>query len=404
MPRYLYTAQSLQGERQSGEMEATDIHHLSSQLKEKGFILISAEREGLQKEESGIQLPFGGVSLTEKMFFVRNLRVMTIAGLPLPKALEALTKQTKNEKFKSALLKIREKIARGKTLSSALADYPDIFSEIFQSMVKVGEESGTLDQVLETLNMQMEKEHNLRSKIRGAMIYPAVIICAMIGVGILMLVTVIPTLGETFEELGIELPATTKAIIGLANFMTTKWQFIIVGIAILVILFSQGIKNEEIKKVIDKLMLKIPVFSQIVRNSSSAYMLRTLSSLIKAGTPLPRSLEITSGILGNYYFKNAIAEGAKRVRKGEKLSEVLRGYKNVYPSVVVQMMAVGEETGETSEILGKLADFFEEEVSNTTKNLASIIEPFLMLIIGAAIGFFAVSMIQPMYSMLGAIE
>jgi type IV pilus assembly protein PilC len=404
MPKYFYTAKSLKGEEKRGILEAKDISQLSQKLRSNGFLLIKAKAEGIKTEGINVSLPFSGVSLTDKMFFVRNLRVMTSAGLALPKAIGSLAEQTKNQKFKTALINIQEEITKGRSLSDSLNDHPNIFSELFQSMVKVGEESGTLDKVLETLNLQMEKEHSLKSKIKGAMVYPAVIICAMMAVGFLMLVTVIPTLADTFKELGVELPATTQAVIALADFLVTKWYLALIIIFLLITAFSLLIKNEEVKKTIDKISLKIPVISQLIRNSNAAYMLRTLSSLIEAGTALPRALEITSGILGNFYFKEAMLEGAKQVRKGEKLSDVLQPYKDIYPIIIIQMISVGEETGETSVILAKLADFFEEEVSNTAKNLTSVIEPFLMLIIGAVIGFFAVSMIQPMYTMLGAIE
>jgi type IV pilus assembly protein PilC len=405
MPKYLYTAKSLRGEEKKGVLEAEDIHQLSKKLREKGFVLVKAKPESEQKEGFNISLPFGkGVSLTEKMFFVRNLQVMTTAGLPLPRAVGALADQTKNKNMKEALLHIREEITRGRSLSEAIGDYPDLFSELFQSMVAVGEESGTLDKVLTTLNSQMEKEHALKSKIKSAMIYPSVIIIAMIGVGVLMLVTVIPKLGDTFQELGVDLPPATKTVIALANFFMTKWPLVIIGLLILIILLPQNLKQEDIKKVVDKATLKIPFVSRMIKSMNSAYMLRTLSSLIAAGTSLPRSLEITSGVLGNFYFKESMTEAAEKVRKGKKLSEVLESYKGVYPLIVIQMVSVGEETGETSGILSKLSDFFEEEVSNTTKDMASIIEPIIMLIIGAAIGFFAVSMIQPMYSMLEAIE
>ena len=404
MPKYLYTAKSFKGEEKKGVMEVENINQLSKELREQGFILVKAKTEGEKREGFKLSMPFGKISLTEKMFFVRNLQVMTNAGLSLPRAIGALAEQTKNPKFKKALLNIREEVTRGRSFSAALGDYPDIFSELFISMVNVGEESGTLDKVLTTLSQQMEKEHTLKSKIKGAMVYPSVIILAMIGVGILMLVTVIPQLGETFEELGIELPTPTKVIIALANFLATKWYLVLLGIILLVIFFSQIIKLKSVKKVIDKIILKVPVISTIVKSTNSAYMLRTLSSLIAAGTSFPRALEITSGVLGNFYFKEAMIKAGEKVRKGKKLSDVLGAYRDVYPVIVIQMVAVGEETGETSSILSKLADFFEEEVSNTTKNLTSIIEPFLMLIIGAVIGFFAVSMIQPMYSMLGAIE
>lgn len=405
MPRYFYTAKSLRGEDKSGVLEAKDIHQLAQKLKGEGFILIKAilEEEKLKKKFK-IALPSFGVPLTEKMFFTRNLQVMISAGLPLPKSLEILSLQLKSKKLKAALLQIKEEIVKGEGFSNTLSNYPNIFSELFQSMIKVGEETGTLEKVLEVLSLQMERENDLKSKIKGAMVYPAVIICAMIGIGILMLVTVVPQLASTFVELDIELPATTRFVIFLGNFLAQKWYLAIIFLFFLVFLFWQFLKTKLGKRMIDSITLKLPIISPLIKNTNSAYTIRTLSSLIAAGVPLPRALEITSRTLGNIYYQNALMEAAEKVRKGEKLSNALKIYENIYPLTVIQMVSVGEETGETSNVLIRLADFFEEEVSNSTKNLASVIEPVLMLIVGAAVGFFAVSLIQPMYSMLGAIK
>lgn len=404
MPKYLYKAKSLAGQEKSGVLEAKDVRQLSQKLHGQGFMLIKADEIGETKKEAfKISLPFFKVSLTDKMFFIRNLQVMIAAGLPLPRAIGALSNQVKDTKMRTALLDIKEEITKGKSLSESMARHTEIFSELFQSMVKVGEESGTLDKVLGSLGLQLEKEHGLKSKIKGAMVYPAVIICTMMGVGVLMLVMVIPKLAATFEELNIELPMTTQFIIGLADFVIQSWYLAIIGIVVLIVLFSQLTKITEVKKIIDRVVLKIPIFSSIIKTTNSASTVRTLSSLISAGTPLPRALEITSGTMGNYYYKTAMKESAIKVRKGVKLSEVLSTHKGIYPPIVIQMIAVGEETGETSTILSKLADFFEEEAGNATKNLAAVIEPILMVIIGLVIGFFAVSMIQPMYSMLGAV-
>ena len=405
MPRYFYTAQSLKGESKSGIMEASNEHQLAQILRQEGLILIRAElEEKAAKKKFEISLPSFGVSLTEKIFFTRNLRVMIKAGLSLPRALETFTLQVKNQKFKKALLNIREEVVKGKNFSETLTKHPAIFSELFQSMVRVGEESGTLEDVLKVLSQQMEREYELKSKIKGAMIYPAVIILAMLGIGILMLVVVVPKLAETFKELNIELPMTTRLVIGLANFLVEKWYLAIIILFLFLFLFWRAMKTKTGKKIIDTLVLKIPIISSIVRKTNSASTARTLSSLITAGVPIVRSLEITAGTLGNIYYQAAIKEVAEKVRKGEKIAQALKPYENIYPSIVIQMVAVGEETGETSNVLNQLAEFFEEEVSNATKNLAAVIEPIIMIVIGATIGFFAVSMIQPMYSMLGAIK
>lgn len=233
--------------------------------------------------------------------------------------------------------------------------------------------------------------------------YPAIIIIAMIGIGILMLVMVVPSIAETFEDLGTELPATTQFIIGLGAFLAEKWYLSVIGTIIFVNFLWFGLKSKKIKKEIDRILLKLPIVSALIKKTNSATTVRTLSSLISAGIPIVRSLEIVSNTLGNFYYKKALSEASEKVKKGGKLSDALDHYKEIYPIIVVQMIRVGEETGETADILSKLADFFEEEVGNATKNMASVIEPILMLVVGAVIGFFAISMIQPMYSMLESI-
>jgi len=406
MPRYFYTAKSLKGESISGTREAKDKSQLARILRQEGYILISAvlEEEKVKKRKLEIAIPFlGGVKLTEKMMFTRNLGVMVAAGIPLPRSLETLSGLAKSKRLKTALIDVREEVLRGKNFSDSLARHSDIFSELFISMVKVGEEAGTLEEVLRVLTQQMEREHELKSKIMGALMYPAIIILAMIGIGVLMLVMVVPKLAETFAELNIELPPTTLLVIGIGNFAANYWYLLPLIILVLLVLFRMILRTKIGKKTIDTLTLKIPIISGLLRKTNSASTARTLSSLITAGVPIVRSLEIVSGALGNIYYKKAIAEAAEKVRKGGKLSETLEQYENIYPTLVIQMVAVGEETGQTSDILAKLADFYEEEVATATKGLSSVIEPIIMIIIGGAVGFFAVSMIQPMYSMLGAL-
>jgi len=404
MPKFSYTAKSLSGEEKTGKIDTKDVHQLSTILKSQGFILVDAALEKEKNNILNINIPFlSGVPLIDKIMFTRNLQVMISSGLSLPKALQVLALQGKSKVFKKAILKIKEEIIKGNNFSDSLKKYPNIFSELFQNMIKVGEEAGNLEEVLGILSKQMEREHELKSKIIGALMYPSIIIIAMIGIGVLMLVMVVPSIAETFKDLGIELPVTTQFIIGLGTFTTEKWYLFIFGI----ILFSGflwfGLRSKKIKKIIDGMLLKLPIVSALIKKTNSATTARTLSSLISAGVPIVRSLEIVSNTLGNFYYKKALTEAGEKVKKGGKLSEALNYYKEIYPIMVIQMIKVGEETGETSSILAKLADFFEEEVGNATKNMASIVEPILMLIVGAVIGFFAISMVQPMYSMLDAI-
>lgn len=406
MAKYSYTAKSIQGDEKTGIFDAKDEYQLARTLKEQGFVLISAKAADIESSKKlTFSLPiFNQVSLVEKLMFIRNLQVMVSSGLPLPRALDSLAMQAKNKKFKKALLEIKERVVKGENFSDCLKSYPDIFSDVFHSMVKVGEESGTLDQVFAVLARQLERDHELRSKIKGAMTYPAVILAAMTGIGILMLILVVPKLTATFEDLNVQLPLTTQLVISLGNFLAEKWYFAITLIIGFVLAFFQALRLEAVKKIIDLLLLRIPTIAGLVRQINAAYTARTLSSLISAGVSLVRALEITSGVVNNFYFKETLLQAVDQVKKGRKLSEVFQSCRNFYPLTFCQMVQVGEETGETSSILAKLADFFESEVSDATKNLTSIIEPILMLFIGAAVGFFAISMIQPMYSMLGGIQ
>lgn len=405
MANYNYIAKNRQGESQKGVLEAEDEHQLAAMLREEGYVLIKADLAEKKKFKLQFSIPFLiKVSLVNKIMFTRNLRVMVTAGVSLPRALSILSDQTKSKKFKKIILDVRQEIIKGEAFSSALSRHPSVFPEVFVNMIKVGEESGTLEKVLDVLTNQMEKEYEIKSRLRGAMIYPIVIICAMLGIGILMLILVVPKLSKLFDELKIPLPLTTRVVIALGNFLNSFWYLIPFVVILIIFLFRFILQTKTGKLVLDTVVLKTPLISPLIKKTNAANTVRTLSSLVSAGVPIVRSLEIVSGALGNIYYKRAIMEAADQVRKGKKLGDVLKKYDNIYPILVIQMIAVGEETGETSSILEKLADFFEDEVANATKNISSVIEPILMLIIGAAVGFFAISMIQPMYSMLGAIE
>lgn len=402
MPRYLYIAKTRDGVSKKGVLDIKDEHELARVLYSEGYILIKSELKEKKSKIKILQIPFlEKVSLIEKTMFTRNLKVMISSGIPLPRALNILSQQTKSKKFKKVILEIREGLLKGSSFSESLAGHPNIFPEVFVNMVKVGEESGTLENVLEVLTNQMEKTYKIKSKVRSAMIYPAVILIAMIGIGTVMLILVVPKLSKLFDDLGMDLPLTTRMVVTVGNFLSRFWYTIPVFIIIVVVLLRAILRNKRGKAIFDSFVLAIPIISPIVKKTYSAITLRTLSSLVSAGIPLVRSLEIVSGALGNTHYKNAMKDAAEKIKKGNKLSEILQKYDNIYPILVRQMIAVGEETGETSSILGKLADFFEEEVDTATGNLSAVVEPFLMLIIGIAVGFFAISMIQPMYSMMG---
>ncbi len=405
MPKFSYIAKTKKGETKKGLLMAKDKFELARFLKQDNLILISAKIKTKEKKQSFLKnIPLlGKVSLTEKIMFTRNLQVMVSSGIALPKSMNILAKQTKNKKFSKIILDIEKKIVKGTKFSESLEDYPNVFSELFVSMIEVGEESGTMEQCLGTLTNQMVRQDDLSSKIKSAMIYPLVIIVAMLGIGLAMLMFVVPNIAATFDELEVDLPLTTQFVIWLGNTMITKWYLMLIIAGILVFLFLRISNTKKGKKVIGFLLLRIPVIGLIVKNLNAAKMSRTLGSLISSGVPLTRSLEILSRVLSNIYYQEAMIDASLKIQKGLKLSKILETYENIFPILIIQMIAVGEETGATVSILEKLADFFEKEVTNATNNLAAIVEPLVMLVIGGAVGFFAISMVQPMYSMLGAV-
>ena len=406
MAIYSYTAKSFNGQNKAGTIETENEKTLAHILRQEGYILIKAQlAQTSPKKKGSVDLfaNFRKVSLVDKIFFTRNLQIMITAGMPLPKALRVLSEQTQNKKFEKAIKDIENEVIKGQTLSDSLSRHRNIFQDLFISMIKVGEESGTIEKVLKNLTYQMEREKELVSKVKGAMTYPLVILVLMVLIGIAMMVIVVPKLMSVFKEMNVELPATTRFIMGMGGFFSKYWYglFIVFGLGYLA---KRGLsKSKSFKKNIDGLILRVPVISEIIKKINTATTARTLGSLIDAGVPIVKSLEIVADTMGNYYYNEAILKSAREVQKGKKLSDSLNPYQNIYPSIMIQMIAIGEETGDTSGILTKIADFYEEEVSNITKNLSSIVEPVLMVIIGVAVGFFAISMLQPMYSMMGSI-
>ncbi|MDD5606412.1 MAG: type II secretion system F family protein [Candidatus Pacebacteria bacterium] len=404
MPYFFYKAKNLEGQTDSGVLQASDEHELAQTLKKQDKFLIWSEIENKKpKRKPSLASFFKKISILDKIIFTRNLEVMISAGVPIPKALDVLTVQAQSQKFKKIIQEIKADIVKGKSFSSALKKHTSVFPEIFSNMIVAGEESGSMTESLKVLTEQMEKEYELKSKIKGALIYPIVIISAMAGIGILMMIIVVPMIANTFEELEVELPIATKIVIALGMFISNYW-YLFFGIIILsIFLIKAFLKTNKGKIIGDKILFKLPIISGLIQKANLAYICRTLSSLISSGVSLVKSLDLIFLSVNNVFYKKAIKQAQNDVQKGIKLADSLAKNNTIFSSLVVQMIQVGEETGETSSLLKKLAEFYEQETANITKNLSTLIEPILMLLIGVAIGFFAVSIIQPIYSMLGAI-
>jgi type II secretory pathway component PulF len=406
MPTYIYTAKNIKGEKKEGELRVKDEYNLAKVLREEGYILTSMKRE--QKKKTGdISLsrlnPFAKVSLIEKVLFTRHLGVMIKAGISLPKALDILVLQIKNEKFSKIISEVGKDVNQGLALSESLSKYPKVFSKLFVNMIKVGETSGNLEEVLFLLAEQLKKDHQLVSKVKGAMVYPAVIICAMIGIGTIMMVFVIPKLVSVFDAFETELPFITKMLILVSSFFAEN-IFIVIGLVIvLAIVFKIISRQSSGSKFFHSLVLRLPAVGALVIKINVARFARTLGSLLSGGVTIVQSLDIISETLTNIRYAQSLKSASQQISKGVELNKALGEYEKLYPVLVSQMIAVGEETGTLSDILIQLAEFYESEVDATLNNLSAIIEPVLMLIIGGAVGFFAVSIIQPMYSIMGGV-
>jgi type IV pilus assembly protein PilC len=405
MPKFLYTAKNQLGTVSTGTQEATDAISLAQILKNQNLELITAKPQSSMSFNIEIRLG-NKVSLVEKLMFTRNLQVMIASGVPAPRALDILSQQTKNKYFAEILNKIAGDIVKGEKFSDALKKHPKIFPDIFCSMIALGEESGTMDKVLKDLEFQMEKEHSLKSKVKGAMMYPSIIVFAMLLIGTLIMIFVVPQLKETFTSLGAELPATTKVVLNLGDTLSSPIFLLefFGGLFLAVFLIRKINSTIWGKRFFDSIFLKMPVIGQLIRKYNVANIIGTLSTLLATGLPIVKSLDIISKTTGNIFFKESLVDALNQIQKGSKLSDILVKYKDLYSLTVVQMISIGEETGETSEILKKMSEFYQEEVVRSAESISTIIEPVLMLIVGGCVAFFAAAMFSPIYSMMGAIQ
>jgi type IV pilus assembly protein PilC len=343
---------------------------------------------------------FMRVSLPQKIFFTENLRVMIKAGLSLTESLRTLAMQTEAKAFKQVIVELKEDVEKGKTLSQALARFGNLFEPIFVNMIAAGEVSGTMEKTLEQLTNQMRKDYDLRSKVRGAMTYPIVILCATVLILTGMIMFVIPQILSIFEEVGTdELPLPTKILIALTDFVTNHFLLLILMVVAVVSAFLWAIRTKPGRYVWHKFLLKMFIIGPIVKKINLARFTRTLSSLLRTDIPIVQSLQITADIVRNVYYRDSSLAAAEAVKKGEQISQILEKSPQLFPPLVVQMTAVGERAGTVDDMLEEIAEFYEKQVDQTMDNLASIIEPILIIFLGAVVGGIALAIITPIYSL-----
>jgi type IV pilus assembly protein PilC len=404
MAYFHYKIVDTQGKKSEGVLEAKDKFALYHAIKKPNNTILSTEEVKMKRNFSldSVFSFMGGVKAYEKIIFAKNLSKMIDAGLPLTRALAIQERQSKGS-FKKIIHDINDSLAKGNTLSESMKSYPSVFSTLFISMVKAGEESGNLSQSLQNVGMQMEKNYQLTRKIRGALMYPIVIICLMVVIGVLMMIYMVPTLTATFVGLGIKLPLSTRIVIWISNFLKDYIIFVLIGAVIVASGLTMFFKTKKGQRITDLFLLKSPLISETVKQINAARTARTLSSLLSSGVDIVIAIGVTREVLQNSFYKEVLDEVQKTIQKGDPISQVFAKHADLYPSFVGEMVSVGEETGKIGDMLLSVAVFYEDEVDQKTKDMSSVIEPILMIFIGVAVGFFALSMLGPTYSLADAL-
>ncbi|MEK7585111.1 MAG: type II secretion system F family protein [Patescibacteria group bacterium] len=403
--KFKFKARNKEGEIVEAEREAKDRFALAREVRAEELTLISAsaiDESGFGNKMKKLFGP-GRVKMKDKIIFASNLSAMVGAGLSLSRALSVMERQATNKAFRQVVEGLEAKTKEGQSLSAALAGFPHIFPPVFTAMVSAGEESGKLPQALDIVADQLTKSYDLHRKVRGAMIYPTIIVAVIIIIGILMMIFLVPNLTSIFKELNAELPLSTRLVIAVSDFLSNHTLTFLFTLLVLITGVITYFRTARGHISASWLVLHLPLIAPLAKEVNSAMTMRTLSSLISSGVGMVEALAITRKVVQNHYYQGVIEAAGARVEKGETLSVIFKAHEDLYPVLVGEMAEVGEETGKLSEMLLKGALFYEEEVNQATKNLSTVIEPVLMIFIGLAVGFFAVSMIGPIYSLSDAL-
>ena len=398
--KFRVTIKKSDGTEEKQVLDAVSRFAVYSQIEKDGSKVISIEEGGGSTMPAWMNITIGsGIKTEERITFTKNLSAMLAAGLTLSRALNVIERQSSNKVLKKIVVDIEEKIRSGTSFHEALEMHNKVFPKLFIAMTKAGEEGGTLSQTLTTVAKQMERSETLTKKVKGAMIYPSIIMVAVVVIGILMLIFVVPTLAATFSSLGAALPLATQIILNMSNFMTSHIIVVILGLIAVITGCNVFFRTPTGSKLVLFCALRMPVIGELVKETFSARAARTLSSLLSSGVEMLTALGITHEVVGENVFGKVVAEAEVRVRKGEALSAAFNDYPKLYPIFFSDMISVGEETGKVSDMLSQTADYYEVDVEDRTKDLSTIIEPLLMLFIGGFVGVFAVAMIAPIYQL-----
>ena len=399
--RLRYKAITKEGKLTQGLLDAKDIGETAGYLRARGLIPININRIDNQ---FWTDLPFfNGVKSTDLIIFTRQLSSMLTSGLTLMRALEILKEQVKNQTLIEIISSIIADVSEGKTFAQAIEKYPKVFSHIYISIIKAGEQSGLLDKVLLRLADNLEKQSKLKSTIKSALMYPAIIVILMVGVMGIMMVFVLPQLSVLYKNLNVPLPLPTQIVVGLSNAVVATWPIILAAIGIFTFFYHRLSKTVDGRLIIDSFMLKLPIFGKLIEQSILAEFSRTLGLLVGTGTLVVDALLETAETTGNVYYRNAITAVSKQVEKGVSVGDAL-AYYPLFPALLIQLVKIGEQTGKVDETLGKASEYFEREVDGKVKTLTTAMEPFIMIVLGVAVAFLIISVITPIYSLISSIQ
>jgi type IV pilus assembly protein PilC len=401
MPVFLWEGQTRKGEKKKGEIEAANEAALRGILRRQGLTSITVKQKPKDLSE---YLPFLKQKVKEKevVIFARIFATMINAGLPLIQCLELLAQQEQNKTFAQIITAVKEDIEGGSTLSDALRKYPNIFDNLFVNLVAAGESGGILDVVLQRLSNYMEKAMKLKSKVKGAMTYPASVLVISIAVVALLLVKVIPVFQKMFEGFGGELPAPTQFLISLSTYAQKYFLVALIAMAIAVYAFRRYYKTEKGTLLIDDLILRAPVFGPLLKKVAVARFTRTMSTMMTSGVPILEGLAIVSKTAGNKVVENALIRVRKSISEGKTIAEPLLET-GIFPPMVVQMIAVGEATGALDAMLSKIADFYDDEVDAAVDAMTALLEPFMMVFLGGVVGGMIIAMYLPIFKMASVV-
>jgi len=400
MPVFVYSGRTSGAKSVAGEIEARDKQEAIAKLRQRRIVVADVRNKPKDLAVGGMGRKVGTKDLK---IFARLFGTMINAGLPIDMCLQILVDQTKNKLFRKAIADVHNSVSGGTSLAEAMAKHKKVFDNLFVHMVSAGEAGGALAMVFQRLAGYLEKADALARKVKGAMIYPAVIACVACGATIFMLIKVIPVFAKMFADLGAQLPGPTRFVLQIS--LVVRKTFL-PGLGVMIVaffIFRRWKRTESGKLAVDRFLLKFPVVGKVIRKTAIARFSRTLGVLISSGVPILHALDITGKTSGNMVVQGAIEKVRRSISEGKNLTVPL-GESGVFPPMVVQLVAVGEQTGRLAEMLGKIADFYDEEVDAAVSAMTSLIEPVVIVLMGGVIGGLLVSMYLPMFDMIGAIK